>query len=482
MATTPPAPPPPPSIPPTPPSNTPPALVPPPDPEPALRTKKLQLEIEQLQQQNSRGARIVEALKNWGTPFVTISTLVALVWTIHAGIVQMRQTQNAQDQNRFDKAITRLGNTSVKERQTGAAGLGLFLGPGQEQRHGPTLRFLASALVIEDDPTVRSAILDTFRHVDPEIVQQQARDEGLRTLIESDRAILGELRSRTTISGFVNDYLALGGSGETYAQKNALRAAAKGIAILITKRTGIRDFSNIYCENCDFSLSDASSDLTGADFTGAFLDHANFPGATLSGANFHNAALQGTNFRRATLRGANFSGTPSSDYVLTFLFENQERPEGPNFACSDLTGADFSGSLFFGVIESHDPKELVAGYPELTQADLTNADLSKIGFYALRLRDSKPAAVPFTSAQRSLETYRLKMPYGTYGLLELSPTADWTFSATSGPFLNSWRYLLSKLRSAKNVNTAALPSGFRNFETEGYPPFTPAAGTDPCQP
>src|ERR1700723_3244226 len=128
MATTPPATPPPPSL--------------PPDPDALLLTAKLRLEIEQLQHQNSRGARIVDFLKNWGTPFATLLTLIALVWTIHAGVVQMGQTQNAQDQDRFDKAISRLGSGSIKERQTGAAGLSLFLSRRAVQWHGPTLRFL----------------------------------------------------------------------------------------------------------------------------------------------------------------------------------------------------------------------------------------------------------------------------------------------------------------------------------------------------
>jgi uncharacterized protein YjbI with pentapeptide repeats len=475
MATIPP--PPPLAVPPIPPTT----LVPPADPDAPLRTEKLNLEIEQLKQQNSRGARIVELLKSWGTPLATISTLVALIWTIHAGTVQLSQTQTAQDQDRFDKAITRLGSASVKERQAGAAGLSLFLSKGQERLHGPTLRFLASALVIEDDPTVRSTILDTFQRVDTAIVQPESRDEGLRTLIESDRAIVRELREHIAKINY-GDYFALAPHGENYNRIQAVRAVSKGVAILATKGTAIRDFNSIYCAECNFSVSGASTDLMGANFDHAFLDRANFSGAALSGAFFHQTSLLGTIFRGAALRGAQFSGTPGDSYVYQYFSESGERADAPDFACSDLSSADFAGTLFFGVVESNDPKELVASYPDLTGADLTKADLSKISFYALRLRGSKAVGAPFTNPDRSVETYHLRLPFGTYEWLDISPTSDWTFSAKSGPFVNSWRYLLSQLGNAKNVNLASLPVGFTNFERDGYAPFKPGAGATPCRP
>src|SRR5262249_42924818 len=114
-------------------------------------------------------------------------------WAIKAGVTQMNQTQNAQDQDRFDKAITRLGSSSASERLTGAAGLSLFLSADQQSRHGATLRFLATALVVEKEPTVRQAILDTFSHIDPAVVPNAAREEGLRTLLDLNRSEMSAL-------------------------------------------------------------------------------------------------------------------------------------------------------------------------------------------------------------------------------------------------------------------------------------------------
>jgi uncharacterized protein YjbI with pentapeptide repeats len=299
-------------------------------------------------------------------------------------------------------------------------------------------------------------------------------------LVESARAILNELRRRVP-EGYFNDYLALAPDAQFQSQLNALHAASEGIVILTKKKTGLRDFSNIYCAGCDFSVPGASLDLTGAQFDQAILDHASFSGATLSGASFYKAALLGTTFHRAILRGARFSGTPNSSYAVQYFVATGERAESPDLGCSDLNGADFTGSLFFGVVESHDSAELVAGFPVLIDADLTNADFSKIGFYSLHLGTSGAIAPPFTNAGNSFTTYKpLNKRKGN--ALTLSPGPDWTFTATSGSFVNSWRYLLSQLRSAKNLNAASLPVGFRNLEKQGYPPFTPTEGSDACKP
>ncbi len=68
----------------------------------------------------------------------------------------------------------------------------------------------------------------------------------------------------------------------------------------------------------------SSADLRGADFTGAWLNHAYFHGADLRGVNFtgawlENADFSGTNingakFDRANLAGADFSGAKGKPY------------------------------------------------------------------------------------------------------------------------------------------------------------------------
>jgi uncharacterized protein YjbI with pentapeptide repeats len=466
MATTPP-------IPPAPPVPVgPPPASPPPDPDEPLKHEKLELEINQLRQVTSFRNWILQFIQALTPPITTAITLGALIWTIHAGIVQMGQTQNAQDQDRFDKAISRLGSQSVNERLTGVAGLSLFLGKGQESRHAATLRFLASALVIESDPNVRNSILDTFSHIDTTGVDQNARDEGLRTLVEANRSSLHALAVEEIETRMIEEP-----SERLRAQRqrdDAIHASSRGIVILVQKHTAHRDFSMIDCTDCEFSVPGKSLDLSGAIFDSAVLRRANFSGATLTGASFDEADLSGTNFEGALLQRARFTGTPHKSYTVRQFQNNGSRSEAPNFSCADASRADFAGSLFFGVIESKDRNELIAGFPDLFQTNLDGANLSGIGFYSLHLGGSLRLSPPFKTSK--LITYDSTAKRGKYQVLALSETPDWTFLSSFGPFQNSWRYLLARLQTSSNLELARLPAGFANYRNEGAAP--PAIGPD----
>src|SRR5260370_27337387 len=177
----------PPPMPPAPPAPAGPPIPPaPPDPEEALKHDKLELEIKQLRQTISFRNWILQLIQVLTPPITTAIALAALIWTIHAGIVQMGQTQNAQDQDRFDKAISGLGSQSVNERLTGTAGLSLFLGKGQRSRNAAPLQFLASALVIEPDSNVPHSIRDTFSHIDTSAVDHAARHQALPPFIDTN--------------------------------------------------------------------------------------------------------------------------------------------------------------------------------------------------------------------------------------------------------------------------------------------------------
>jgi hypothetical protein len=45
-------------------------------------------------------------------------------------------------------------------------------------------------------------------------------------------------------------------------------------------------------------------------------------------------------------------------------------------SCSDAAGADFSGSSFFGVIQSTDPAQRIAAFPDFFKTDIRGAKLS----------------------------------------------------------------------------------------------------------
>jgi len=432
----------PPGSPPSPPGTPAPGPPPPTDPDAASKTRKLELEIRQLERTMSEENWKLERLKAWG-PFLTaaltaVVALSAFFWSITSGWKQMTLTQNAQDQDRFDKALTRLGSASVSERLTGAAGLSLFLTSDQEQRHAATLRFLASALVIEKDSSVRQAILDTFSHMDPAVVGAPAREEGLRTLLDLNRSTYSALLHVPPSEPETQKFLA----AEEADLAAAVGASAKAILIFVKNGTFGRDFSGISCEGCDFSGSPVALDFSNARFERAFLPNANFSGVELSGSSFAGAYLSGTKFEGADLKRARFTGIR---YAVEHFTGTGNKPLSPDFACADASEADFSGSLFFGVIESNMANERIAGYPDLFQTNLKGANLSRISFYALPTARSK-SAPPFKDAQ--INTYR-PPPFGNheYRVMHVVDSPEWRFVPTSPAFERSWDYLSSPWRN-----------------------------------
>jgi hypothetical protein len=95
--------------------------------------------------------------------------------------------------------------------------------------------------------------------------------------------------------------------------------------------------------------------------------------------------LAGASFEGAQLQRAHFTGIPHDSYAVYEFIRTGEKPGVPNFACADLSEADFASSLFFGLIDSEDPTERISGHPDLFKTNLVNANLKQIGFYALPL-------------------------------------------------------------------------------------------------
>jgi uncharacterized protein YjbI with pentapeptide repeats len=453
-------------------STTPPPPNPPPsDPEALLRARKLELEIQQFERESS----ILERFKVWTPSLTALVAIGALAWTINAGITQLHQTQNAQDQDRFDKALTRLGSTSVSERLTGAAGLSLFLTNDQQERHAATLRFLATALLIEKNPNVREAILDTFSHVDPAIVHPEAREDALRTLLDLNRSAANVTRPKQAsgqVKGIQESDLA-----DTQAATEGLRASARAIVIFIKYGTRQRDFSKIDCTGCDLSSATPSLDLSNANFDHAVLAHATFSGTRLSGSSFDETDLAGTNFEGANLQKTRFTGTPHLSYALKHFQQNGDKPEPPDFACADVSSADFSGSLFFGIIESDTPNEKIAAYPGLFGTNLTGANLSRIGLYALPLARSKSSPPLGNGKVISYSPNALKPKYRSMQIIE---TDDWRFEASSPSFQRSWLHLEGQLQLASNPDSATLPLALAAFRMAPQPAVAPDSQTR-CQ-
>ncbi len=71
----------------------------------------------------------------------------------------------------------------------------------------------------------------------------------------------------------------------------------------------------------------------------------------LHGASFDSANLIHVNFAGADLSGAKFTDYGHREHFTTSIVESgyAYAPAFPDFTCADLSGADFTGSTFFGI-------------------------------------------------------------------------------------------------------------------------------------
>jgi hypothetical protein len=96
----------------------------------------------------------------WLKASAGLAAVIALFIAFYFNSRQLAQLAASRDDERFDKAVSRLGSQSPSERIAGLAGLQLFLEPSQRSRHEAVLLFMANAVAVEKDTTERDA-----RHV-----------------------------------------------------------------------------------------------------------------------------------------------------------------------------------------------------------------------------------------------------------------------------------------------------------------------------
>jgi hypothetical protein len=235
-------------------SAAPPNLPPPPDdPEVQLRQEKLRLEITSIKRQ----LKIPELVKVLTGPVAVIGVVVTVV----LGSLQLHQANQSRDDERFDKAITRLAASTPGERLSGIAGVELYLDSQQKTRHRPALRFLVGALAAEPDPTVRGQIIDTLASLKVPQISQADLNDALEQLRNRNRdlyaqlqaAYLEKLRRDGGLKLPQNDVDETHILPNSEAQFDPLRATALAIVTLIRHGARTKDLSGIYCVDCDFT-------------------------------------------------------------------------------------------------------------------------------------------------------------------------------------------------------------------------------------
>jgi uncharacterized protein YjbI with pentapeptide repeats len=491
--------------------------------EAELRNEKLKLEAQLLRQQIRPRSFLIELAKSVTGPVAVIG----LIFTVYLGVVQLRETRHSRDEERFDKAITRLAGPSPTERLTGLAGLQLFLEPDQKERHRGTAHFLANALGSEHDPTVSGALLNALSQLRPKEVGHDVLNDTLETLRDQNRSLYKQLRA-AFLDKLKHDAKAITqaddetGIGKV-SEENLipLRATSSAIAAVILNGARTKDLSDIYCVDCDFSgkvldrlrpdyaqIADFAAlkigdsvDLSGTDFHNAILGNANFTGVNLRSTSFDGADLRRTNFSGADLKGAKFTDYEGGhcclepfyphEYVLQSVVVRGMVDQNnlfPNFTCADLSDADFTGSILFGIFQPQPDSAVFGAYPILYNANLANTKLGDVRvFTATGVPQGLSPSNPFFEGFLSLSQHEYQAQRDTTshkGFFTIFRTGT-NFQVKEPIRSEKWRFLdtiFGNLASARNLERSDLPPHLKEFIRKNQWPDSPYERATPCTP
>jgi hypothetical protein len=488
------------------------------DPSPELeareRIEKLRLEKQVLQRQLKRSSLWLE----WAKAIAGPVAIGGLITTIILGYVQINQNHKTRDDERFERAVSRVGAAQVSERLTGIAGLQQFLDSKDPARQANSLQYLVNAAVIESDPTVRSAIVDIFVGLSKTRTSQGALQIALVSARDRNRAILRRYQDAflaTYCAAYViptrlclipkgNRPVGLESTevpiGQLTAEQQApLEVTASIIAALVRAGARIDDLSHIYCVECAFGLEDQSVNLANVKFDLSFLRRANFRNSNLAGSSFHNADLVQTWFTNADLRGAKLTAdVPAEPWTLAAALASGQLLNifGADFECADLTDADFAGRAVFSFIYKN-PTFAWHQNDQFRKANLRRTNLVGfqylLGFPQELVRSVKPDPAFFFYSQRFFPATRGQwsgpsdsvnaIGGKTYVLWTVSTNDDFRFTGPIDPaFVNDVYMAFRNLHSARNLSEARMPPGLKQFMEANDKQFSVPPPSDPgCQ-
>ena len=303
----------------------------------ALSKEKLLQEVNQLKEQNAPG--LLEWLRTNAS--ILLSTLVVVIGAL-IGLWRwlgdrrdehekrredQRSEQEKRAEERFQSAVTGLGDEKEGARIGAAILLRTFLRPGYEQFYTQTFDLAVANLRLPrtphppEDPntplpltTLSQALIVVFREAFPLARNQNKRSpESLdATDIQLDSAYLrgADLKQvwmpqasmrKVDLSGADLSRANLSEADLSGAKLNEadLSGAKFNEAELIRAKLNEADLNRTYFNGAKLS----GADLRGADLSGADLSWARLSGAYLSEAD-----LNGTNLSEADLKGANLRG------------------------------------------------------------------------------------------------------------------------------------------------------------------------------
>lgn len=256
-------------------------------------------------------------------------------------------------EERFQAAVTGLGDEKEGARIGAAILLRTFLRPGYEQFYSQTfdlavanLRFLRSAEPPADPDdtrpltTLSRALIVVFKEAFPltRNITIGNRKDALQSLdatgVQLDKAYLVEADMKQV-------WMPQASMRNADLSGACLRNAVLSYANLRNALLMETDLSGVYLHDADLS----GANLVSANLSEAHLSRTRFNGAYLGEVNLNGAHLNGANLIRANLIRADLSGADLSGANLS-----RADLDEANLSGADLSGADFSNALLSEVI------------------------------------------------------------------------------------------------------------------------------------
>jgi uncharacterized protein YjbI with pentapeptide repeats len=443
--------------------------------------RKTELECRLLAQQLTPEYRRIEWLKGIAAASGLVIAIVAVIGgfgSIAGWLIEQQKSRQVRIEERLDRALTMLADPSANRRLAAISSLRSFLAERDDTRNSQVLLALSSTLALEDSDPVRSAITSLVADVDPAIVGSSVLNRGLQALVDTSRGLVrdGDLgRKRPRNLWRLETDLKVGAN---------LQMTADAIVSLLRKGARAQSMTGIYLGRSDL----AGLDLSGTDFGDATLAWSDLSRATLRNSSFDGADLERTNFVSADLQNAKFTLTNNGgrttihwNYVQQQMDRSsaiQVQVEMPDFHCSDLRNADFSGHPLFGIIADDISELAFVEFPaKFARANLKGADFSRIQIFGLRSDHDNRS--PFVETQGGgSRPNDAKYIRGSYQIDSDAPlTGD----------INDFTKSLNRVSHAfaeTNWSAAKLPRGIRQW-LEQHRPGVQApriVGEEPCQP
>ena len=348
----------------------------------SLEAAKVGLEVRALRRSLTRSGRFLQWMQAASVPIAAASLIATIVFQTY----QISSASDAQHDDLYQRLVSRLTSKDRSERLSGVFGFQEALPQLESKRARSTCIQLLGSLEMEEDQIVQDALVETLTHGDGPCMRAGTRDEMTRRVIAANQVLAKNLREASDgrhvkrLRDQVRSLLHLGPAesgadltGEVYELDNELdmlsptdsmgldvyagaydfvteaeRRMLRGAGRLLTRLasgSNVKDLSNIYCEECDFSRGD----LAGANFKDSFLRGSDFSFSSLQGSSFDGADLRNVIFYGADLRRSNMRFSSERDENHQEVLAAVRRSswdavaEPPRLDCADLRGADLAG-------------------------------------------------------------------------------------------------------------------------------------------